>query len=78
MMDYIKKILDGNSPDASSKRFTGLVALGVAILLAGIALIPSVDPDTHYFDGFLMFAAGAFAISGIEKFASKKKDDAPK
>ena len=77
MMNYIKKILDGNSHEASSKRFTGLISIAVAIILAGVSMIPGVEPDTHYFDGFLMFAAGVFAISGFEKL-SKSNKDAPK
>ena len=69
MNEFFKKLMDGTNDSVSSKRFVGLVSMGCAILLA-IAGSIFDGIEVHYFDGFLMFAAAALAISGFKQLTN--------
>jgi hypothetical protein len=75
MKKFIKDILSSDS-NQSSKRLSGLLSLITCIIFASIATIKQkgLTPD-YMFNGLLIFAAGAFAITGMEKIFKKDSSD---
>lgn len=80
MKEFIKNMLDADS-STSSKRFAGILSLLTCIGLAIVATVKSkgITPEFMY-DGILMFAAGIFGVTGMEKIFTKKevKEEAKK
>lgn len=69
---FFLSLLNANDPN-SSKRFAGLMVLFTTISLAIVATINNHGNCPEYmFDGLLLFAAGAFAINGMESVFKTK------
>lgn len=61
---FFKDMISGKS-DTSSKRFAGLIALAVALFLAGVSLVFSITQ--FVFEGLLYFSAAMLASTLFEK-----------
>ena len=75
MKEFFKSLLSSDSP-TSSKRFVGLLSIITCIILAFIATYKNggITPEFIY-NGLLLFASGAFAITGMETIFKKTKKD---
>jgi hypothetical protein len=62
MLEFIKNILSSES-DLSSKRLAGFICLFNAIALGYMTI-----PNESILDSFLLFAAGVWSLSVIDKF----------
>ena len=72
MKEFIKNMLDSDS-STSSKRVAGILSLLTCIGLAIVATVKTggITPD-FMFNNILLFAAGVFSVTGMEKIFSKK------
>lgn len=70
---FLLKILSSDDP-TSSKRLAGLIALLLSIIASVVAMVKNhgIMPDV-FFNGLLLFAAGAFAINGVENIFKRNE-----
>lgn len=79
-MNFFRKLFSGTNPDASSKRFIGIVASAAIIIIAFVDLFSNFTITEYVLDCVKWLALGGILGVASEKFADMlngKKDTTP-